>query len=48
MDKDPAVVGRAVEKLKTISGGDGIDVNRKYERHNYGGKAGCAVRDDFE
>ncbi len=32
MDKDPVVVGRAVEKLKTISGEDGIDVNRKYER----------------
>ena len=32
MDKDPVVVARAVEKLKTISGEDGIDVNRKYER----------------
>ncbi len=33
MDKDPVVVGRAVEKLKTISGEDGIDVNRKYEKY---------------
>ncbi|MCK5172004.1 MAG: hypothetical protein KAR47_01350, partial [Planctomycetes bacterium] len=38
MDKDPVVVGRAVEKLKTISGGDGIDVNRKYERHIMGAR----------
>lgn len=33
MDKDPVVVGRAVEKLKSISGEDGIDVNRKYEKY---------------
>lgn len=32
MDKDPVVVARAVEKLKTVSGEDAIDVNRKYER----------------
>lgn len=32
MDKDPVVVSRAVEKLKSISGEDGVDVNRKFEK----------------
>ncbi len=40
MDKDPVVVGRAVEKLKTISGGDGVDVNRKYEKVIQGARLG--------
>ena len=30
MDKDPVVAGRAIELLKTISGEDAVDVNRKY------------------
>ena len=31
MDKDPVVAGRAIELLKTISGEDAVDVNRKYK-----------------
>ncbi|MBW8015726.1 MAG: hypothetical protein FVQ82_06030 [Planctomycetes bacterium] len=40
MDKDPVIVGRAIEKLKTISGCDGIDVNRKYEPIIQGARLG--------
>lgn len=43
MDKDPVTAARAVEILKTISGEDAIDVNRKYKPALPGVRLHCRI-----
>ena len=43
MDKDPANAARVVEILKTISGEDAIDVNRKYKASLAGVRLVCRI-----